>query len=249
MRLLSNYPRAATDALLLRESAYEESRDSDNPFVLGLVFVIVIGVSVAVADAMGNVLEWTSLPSLPAMRQLLWDSLIRGPWEGPLMDISGEMLATLRSVYDQGWRVYQLLAPSPWRSVVALITTPLGLTVMWLVYGLLAHIYSRLLGGEASLGQTYGCVAMAYSAQILRMVNVLPFVRVGGIVAVWGMVCRFVALKSAHKLSGGRAFWAAVLPTLTIWFVTLVLLIGMNLLIGSLVPDLVEGLTWAGGAP
>ncbi|MCG2767903.1 MAG: hypothetical protein L6435_05905, partial [Anaerolineae bacterium] len=85
------------------------------------------------------------------------------------------------------------------------------------------------------------------SAQALRLANLVPYVRVGGIVAVWGLLCNFVALKTAHKLSGGRAFWAAILPVVTIWLLTLLLAVAMVLIFGSVLPGIMEQVTGMGG--
>ena len=248
MRLLSNYPRTAAEALFLQDSAYDEMCDQDNPFVLGLVFIVVMGVAVAVANVVGNLLEWASLPSLPAVKEAVWESLGRWPWLESLVGPSPDMLGAFRALYDWVWRIWELLAPNPWRSITGLITTPLGMMLTWLVYGVLAHGYSRLLGGQGSLAQTYGCVALGYSTQMLRLANLLPFVSVGGVVPIWGLVCNFVALKRAHKLKGGRAFWAAILPTVTICLIALVLLILVDLLLSALLPGLIEELERFGGA-
>ena len=144
-------------------------------------------------------------------------------------------------------RILNLLAPNPLRSTVTLISTPLGLLVLWLVYGLLAYLYGRLLGGRGTIAQTYGCVALATSAQALRLANALPYVHVGGVVTVWGLLCNFVALKAAHKLSGGRAFWATVLPIVTIWLVALLLLVGIALAFGSIMSGIMDQLEVMGG--
>ena len=248
MRLLSNYPRTATDALFLQDSAYDEMLDQDNPFVLGLVFIVVMGVAVALANIVGNLLEWASLPSLPAIKEAVWESLGRGPWLELLTGASPDVLAGFRALYDWVWRIWELLAPNPWRSITSLVTTPLGMIVTWLIYGVLAHGYSRLLGGQGSLAQTYGCVALGYSTQMLRLANLLPFVSVGSIVPIWGLVCNFIALKRAHKLKGVRAFWAAILPTITMWLIALILVILMDLLLSALLPGLIEELGRFGGA-
>jgi len=247
MRLPSNYPRVALDALLLRNSAYVEMRDGNKPFVRGMIFIAVLGVAIALAGIMGQLLAWATAPSLSAIKETVWEHLADMLWYVEGSGMPAGMLETIHDQYEYGWRVANFFAPNPWRSATTLISTPLGLLVGWLVYGLLAHLYSRLLDGEGTFAQTYGCVALATSAQALRLANLVPYVRVGGIVAVWGLLCNFVALKAAHKLSGGRAFWAAILPVLTIWLLALLLGVAMIVVFGSVLPGIMEQITGMGG--
>ena len=247
MHLPSNYPRMALDALLLRDSAYTEMRDDDKPFVRGMIFIAILGVAIALAGIMGQILEWAVAPNLSAIKESIWEHLADMLWNVEGFGIPAGMLESVRDQYEYGWRIANFIAPNPWRSATTLISTPMGLLVGWLIYGLLAHLYSRLLGGEGTFAQTYGCVALATSAQALRLASLVPYVRVGGIVAVWGLLCSFIALKAAHKLSGGRAFWAAVLPVVTVWLLTLLLAVAMVLIFGSVLPGIVDQVTGMGG--
>jgi hypothetical protein len=81
----------------------------------------------------------------------------------------------------------------------------------WLVYALLAHAFARMLGGQGTLQQIFGCTALAVSPQVLNLAGLLPFVQVGGIVGTWMLACNYVAVKTVYQLSWGRAFWATVL--------------------------------------
>ena len=247
MRLPSNYPRMALDALLLRDSAYADMRDGNKPFVRGMIFIAVLGVAIALAGITGHLLEWAVAPNLSAIKETVWEHLIKMPWYEGFSSPPAGVLESIRDQYEYGWRIANFFAPNPWRSAMTLISTPLGLLVGWLIYGLLAHLYSRTLGGEGTFAQTYGCVALATSAQALRLANLVPYVRVGGIVAVWGLLCNFVALKAAHKLSGGRAFWAAILPVVTIWLLALLLGVAIIVAFGSVLPGIMEQVTGMGG--
>ena len=247
MRLPSNYPRMALDALLLRDSAYSEMRDSNKPFIRGMIFVAILGVAIALASIMGLLLKWAVAPNLSAIKETIWEHIIKMPWNEGSSGQAASVLESIRDEYEYGWRIVNFFAPNPWRSAMALISTPLGLLVGWLTYGLLAHLYSRLLGGEGTFAQTYGCVALATSAQALRLASLVPYVRVGGIVAVWGLLCNFVALKAAHKLNGSRAFWVAILPVATIWLLVLLLGVAMIMVFGSLLPSVMEQVTGLGG--
>ncbi len=247
MRLPANYPRIAIEAFLLKDSAYGEMRDRDNAFVQGLLFVALMGVAIALTGLVGELLKWATTPSYSAIKEAIWDGLVRMDWYEGFSGPPAGMLEVIRDQYEYGWRIASFLAPNPWRSATTLISTPLGLLVGWLIYGLLAHLYGRLLGGEGTFAQTYGCVALATSAQALRMVSLVPYVRVGGIVTLWSLLCNFVALKAAHKLSGGRAFWATILPFVTLWLLALLLIVAGTVVFGSVLPGIIEQLAGVGG--
>jgi hypothetical protein len=47
----------------------------------------------------------------------------------------------------------------------------------------------------------------------------LPYVQVGSLVSVWGVLVAYMGLKTAHRLSWGRAVWATLLPFVLVWAV------------------------------
>ena len=81
-----------------------------------------------------------------------------------------------------------------------------------LIYGLLAYLFARWLGGTGDLSETLGVLALAVAPQAVNVLTLLPFVQIGNLVAIWGILCAFVGIKTAHKLSWQRALWATLLP-------------------------------------
>jgi hypothetical protein len=63
---------------------------------------------------------------------------------------------------------------------------------------------------------------------------------VGGVVGTWVLICRYVALKQAHRLTWGRAFWATVLPILVLGLVGLILA-GVGVAIASTLASQIFG--------
>ena len=86
----------------------------------------------------------------------------------------------------------------------------------WFIYGLLAYLFARWLGGTGSLSQTLGVLALAIAPQALSILTVIPYVDLGSLVAVWGVLCAYLGLKTAHNLSWDRAIWATLLPFLSV---------------------------------
>jgi hypothetical protein len=93
-----------------------------------------------------------------------------------------------------------------------IIFLPLGLIIRWIIYGLLAYLFARWLGGEGDLSETLGVLALAVAPVALTVLTVLPYVQMGNIVAVWSILCAYVGLKAVHGLSWHRAVWATLLP-------------------------------------
>jgi hypothetical protein len=121
-----------------------------------------------------------------------------------------EALAQFDRFYALGWQIAKSLAPSP-TALASIVATPLSLLFTWLIYGVLAHLAARLVGGHGSLSQTLSCTALAVAPQLLNVVTVLPFAAAAG-VSTWTLICNFWAIRSAHGLTGWRALIATLLP-------------------------------------
>ena len=241
MEQISRFAGLLARGLFLRPDAYEEMRENRNPFVEGLFIIVVVGVIIALAAIIGSTLEWASTPDLGAIRETVYDGLTSMPWFQQLeQDIGRQFTDQFQMQWDWQWRIMNYVIPTPVSSLAGIVTTPLRLIIGWLIYGLLAHLFARLLGGEANLGQTLGTTALAVAPQVLNLAGLLPFVAVGAVVGTWTLICRYVALKQAHRLSWGRAFWATVLPRLVIWLLFLILGGIVAAFIGAFMPRFVQ---------
>ena len=246
MQSISTWVRLVWRALFLRTDAYEEVRQAESPFGKGLLIILVVGVIIALAGLVGAVLEWAATPDLKAIQDTVYKGLIAMPWYQEMMVRTPDFPAEFERWYTWGWTLARWLGASSLSSAAGnLVLTPLGLVVRWLVYGLLAQLFARLLKGQASLGQTLGCTALAVAPQLLNLAQVLPFLSVGGVVGTWTLLCRYVALKQAHRLSWGRALAATLLPTLVLIVLGLILvgvgaaiLTTLSPMLGTLAPQL-----------
>lgn len=241
MDQVSRFAGLLAPALFLRTDAYEEMREARNPFVAGLVIIVIVGVVIALAGLVGTGLEWASTPDMGAVQDVVYDGLIQMPWYREQIDHTPDFADTLQEWYERGRTLARLSGSTSLGSAAGnIILTPLGLIVRWLIYGLLAHLFARLLKGEANLGQTLGCTALAVAPHVLKVAELLPFLSVGGVVGTWVLICRYVALKQAHRLTWGRAFWATVLPMLVLWLLALILA-GIGVAIGGALASLFVG--------
>jgi hypothetical protein len=140
-----------------------------------------------------------------------WDEVAREPG----------FLETFEQWYNFGWDIGQTLSPSPASALVGIIVTPLRLIIYWLIYGVVAYLFARWLGGTADLSATLGVLALAVAPQALNALNVLPYMQLGNVVAVWGVLCAYLGLKTAHKLPWARAVWATLLPFILVLAVSI----------------------------
>lgn len=209
------------DALFLQRDAYARMRDDDNPFVEGLYVLAVLGVALGLVGVVGATLEWASSPNIAAIRDLILTNLQQMPW-WQFMQQNPQAEAAWFQIWNGIWDAAQAMAPSPASSLLGIVTTPLGLIVVWLIYGLLAYLFARLLGGLGTLNQTLGATALAAAPQLLNLLAVLPFVAVFSL-GTWTLLCNYMALRTVHDLSWQRSVAAALLPSVV--FVLLISLI------------------------
>jgi hypothetical protein len=206
--------RMGWNALLFEEDAYEKMRVSDNPVVKGLILIIVVGVVIALLNLVGTGLELASMPDLSEIKDTVWYYMQQMPWWDELAREQPGFTEDFARGYDYGWSIFPRLfgAPDLGSAALGLISTPLGLIFRWLIYGLVAYVFARWLGGTGNLSETLGVLALAVAPQALNVLSLLPFVEMGNLVSVWGILCAYFGLKTAHKLSWGRAVWATLLP-------------------------------------
>lgn len=212
--------RLGWNALLLKDKAYEEMRSDPNPVVKGLILIVVVGLAVALLGFVGNVLEWASMPDLNEIKDTTFYYMTRMPWWEEASE-DPEFERIFEQVWDWSWRFATTLSPSLGGAALNIIFTPLGLIVRWLIYGLLAYLFARSLGGAGDLSETLGVLALAVAPQALNALSFFPYVAVGGVVSIWGILCAYLGLKIAHKLPWHRALWATLLPFILVFVVAL----------------------------
>jgi hypothetical protein len=239
---VQDYFKLTIDGLLLRPRAYEQMAEERQPFQRGLILIILIGVVVAVVGIVGTVLEAATTPNIAEIQQAVFQGLMAMPWYQQAASQSPQFSQSFAQSYNLWWQVFgSAFSPNIVSAVSAIVLGPFALIIGWLIYGLLAHLFARLLGGEASLRQTYGATALGVAPQSLNVIALFPYAQTGGL-AMWALLCNFVALKTAHRLTTGRAAWATILP-----FITLIILaIVLAFLFASLIAAVVGGFAGTG---
>lgn len=199
-------------------------RSLSSPFVKGLILIVVVGIVVGLVGVVGQTLEWASTPRMNQIRGVVDRHITQMEWY-KLASQDPEFVRSFKQFYDLGWQIFPSMfgAPNPAQAALSIILNPITWTVTWVVYALLAYLFARMLGGEGSLGQTFGCTALAVAPRLLNLIIILPFVEIGGIVTTWALICNYLGVKTAHRLSWGRAFWATILPPVLLGVLALIL--------------------------
>lgn len=240
MQAITRDLRMLWNALFLQPDAYEEMRKDNNPFVEGLFILVILGVVLALIGVVGVTLEWASSPNLDDLQAAILNGLQRMQWWEISQQASPEFAQEFQQIWDSVWQAISGVSPTPLGSLAGVITRPLGLIVNWLIFGLLAHALARLLGGKGTLNQTLGTTALAAAPQMLNVFGALPFVVVAGI-GTWTMLCRYMAIRTTHDLSWGRAVWATILPPIILGLIIAAIGIVLSFVFGATLAALIAG--------
>lgn len=217
-------------ALFLEHEAFEELKNDDNPFVEGLFLVTLLAFVAALLNLVGQAFAWASVPRPAAIQQIVWNALQQQPaWVSAMAE--PKALAAFQQWWDAAWRAAPPLfgAPDPASAALNILVWPVSAVASWLLYGLLAHVAARLVGGAGTLRQTLGVMALSFTPWLLRGVGVIPFVVVGGVLNTWQLLLRYRAVRTAHALPWSRALWATLFPFL-VYLVFWTTMVGLGIL-------------------
>lgn len=205
--------RNVVEAFFLNESPYVEMREGANPVLRGLGIILLVTVVVALFGLVGTAVEWATTPSINDVQATVLEGLEKMPWYQELRH-TPEFRTQFSRWYNLAWRIFPYLFDAPNIGIAAsrVILLPLRLTFAWVLYSLASYLCARLLGGQGGLAQTMGCTALAIAPQLLNVATFFPYLIVGGAVGTWTLLCRYIALKTCHRLTWGRALTATLLP-------------------------------------
>jgi hypothetical protein len=221
MLQIRNYPNLLGQALFLEPEPFVEMVDDDNPWIEGLSLTMILGGILAVAQMIGSALLTASLPDPRAVLETLLITLQQAqPLGISLVNLPG-LEPALRSWWPLLTGIYGYDAG--WARLMLLIFVPLFLVGQWLVYGVIAFVVARLLGGTGSLSQTLGVTALALAPRILLVLTAIPFFSASALLFhVWGILLAYRGIEVAHDLPVNRAALAALAPAalLTVIFLS-----------------------------
>ena len=216
------------EALLLNEDAYAVVRDSSSPLWRGFAALLWILLIALVARGLALLFGTLTSPRLDVLQSQIYDLLTGMGFYQAQAQQSPDFAEQFRWGYTGLWEIVRLLGgyPSTTGTVSTVVALLIYLLLGWLVYGLVVHVTARWLGGQASLGQTLGALALAYAPLLLTVIVIVPGARVPApLIFLLILVTRFQAIKTAHRLTPGYSLVALLTP----YLISLVLLMGLIL--------------------
>lgn len=205
--------------LFLQDEVYAYQRDRKNPFGAGLVFIVGVGVISALAGIMGAALRYAASPPFEAIKNTVLVHLQAMPF---YLEFSPSAERQFLQGYEQVWDylgsvfVGYPTGAAGWAMLLAnVITVPLAMVIVWVIYGALVHLVGHGWNRETSYPELLAPLSLAAAPQALTVLNLLPGAGVDGtVVALWTLICNVVAVRVAYQTTTRRAIWGAVFPIL-----------------------------------
>ena len=222
---MNEYLNLGLGALFLQEETYAKMRDDARQVVKGLIFILMVGVIVAVLAFIGKLLEWSTTPDLSNLSNIVLQEIQTTQWYRSMAS-NLQALQNFQQYYYLWWQIFGgLFGVNLVSAIINVIINPIVHVLRWLIYGVVVFLFAKMLGGKGTLGQTLGCTALAVAPEALGAIQFLPYVQLGGI-AIWGLICTYIGVKVSNQMTPWRAFWATLLP--------FILLIVLGILFGCL---------------
>lgn len=211
--------RLAVGGLLLDPRAYRVQRDDPAGLRRGLVLVLLIGLLVGLAALIGDLGEYFTQPNPAVVSRTIYDGLTAMPWYKQAVQANPEFATLLESVFASPGGFS--LTPTPLASLFGLLLTPVLGAIGWFVGGAFVHVAARAFGGAGRFGQTLATTALASSASLLGLVQVVPYAELipASLLVASGLLsllATYVAVRETHGLPPWRSFWAVLVGPLLV---------------------------------
>ncbi|WP_298820905.1 Yip1 family protein [Chloroflexus sp.] len=217
MESLSYLFRLGSAGLFLDINTFRAQRDNPHALREGFLLVLLIGVVVGIASFIGNFLATLATPDPENLLAIIQREIEQTPFVTELRELNPAF--SLDPLFAQ---ITAFARSLQWNGLIGAVTTPIVYLLSWLIYGVIAHLAARSFGGEGTFAQTLGCTALASGANLLALVQIVPFAQVSG-ATLLGLIGCYMGLRVAHNLSGWRAFWAALLGPILLGVLLLVI--------------------------
>lgn len=231
--------QAARDAILLKKQVYppwlEETQE--NPFRSGAKFLALILLTVAIANCLGMLLDYLTLPRATMIQDEIFQGITRAAFYQSLVTNQPLFGALFPFFYRVTWMIIRLNGgyPTPASAIGQLISTPLSGIFQWWTVGFLAQFVAARLGGKARPKIFYSAMALAYSPWLLAVANLIPGLTVpAGLLQTWVLATTYQAVRTTYGLSWKRSVLIVLLPYLLMTILLLLALV-FGVLLGVVV--------------
>jgi hypothetical protein len=191
-------------ALFFKEEVFERMRDDPHRLRKGLALILVVGVVIIPITLLASLIKWGMTPDPASIAKGFVDAMGQIEW---LKSVASQP----KFIEDLQSRIASAYGVNIVAVVLFAMVNPIILVLRWLIYGIFAFIFARMLGSKGTLSQTLGCTALAVAPSIILSVQAIAFGQSFGL-DIWGWICSYLAVKVSNQLSPARAFWSTVLP-------------------------------------
>lgn len=221
-------------ALLLEDETFETMRDAPDGMARGLRFLVTIALAVglvlALAGFLGGLLtspqdELSS--SVSGIEQAFEQMESMGVFgNDPAAEAFAEtFLENLASGLQLGADVAQAVeetTPAPrvfvvlFEALARWLSLPFAWLSLWLLWGVLALFFARLLGGTATIQQMLATTSLVAAPHILDALGFIPCLGgiIGFLATLWAIVVYVKGTAIANRIGYGKATLAVFLPIL-----------------------------------
>lgn len=216
----------ARDALLLREDAFAAVRLHPSPFARGALILVVILAIVAVARLIGLALGLATAPQVGQIEQALANNLTSLGWYQNQVAQNPEFADQFARGYELIWQGIRLAlgVPVPTVTFAGIVGLVVSTFIVWLLYGGIAHLMAKWLGGKASWGQFMGPLALMYAPLLLTVVELVPGAQVPTLLLFLAqLVLAYLAVKTTYGLSVGANLAIILAPYVILLLLVVIL--------------------------
>jgi hypothetical protein len=113
--------------------------------------------------------------------------------------------------------------PWPWNRIFEflgrMVSTPFAWLSSLILYGIFVQIFARALGGQATVGQFFGSIALARAPHLISILHFIPCVGplLGVLAAIWGFLIYIKATAASQRFGYGQAILAILLPIIVLF--------------------------------
>ncbi len=205
----------ARKALLFQEAVYQPLLEVPRPFRRGFSIISVILMTVALAYAVGVVLNLLTMPRVDLVQQGIYDAITASAWYAGQVAAQPNFAGFFDFMYGLIWQILRIVGGYPsWLGAVYAFFSVVVLGILnWLGYGILAHMVARWLGGDQSKTRFLVVLSVSYAPTLLLIANIIPGLTVpASLIGLWTLATNYQAIKATFKLSWIRSVLITVLP-------------------------------------
>ncbi len=209
-------------ALMLDTKTLTDLKASPDVFRKGIMVLLGVGLTVGIVTglvAMIQALMTDPLKEVDAVRSAMQQYAVQFMPPAAYQEFSQNFEMGL----NIGRRIVtETKAPLPrpvtviFQQVGAIISYPFGWLGSLLFYGVLVHIFAKLLGGKGTIAQMYGVTSLTVVPHLLDALGWVPCLgAVLGLVGwAWGVGVYVKGTSIAQEMSIGKGILAALMPIL-----------------------------------